>query len=188
MGEQDKATKKIFSKKKKSLIAAVLLMLLVVALVILSIRNLKSPAVGSIQQSPTTQAEKTIPFSQPGSYKGKYVSFTYPAHFKAEPTRLTGSYLETADYGSTDQTSKHINVGVSKSSINSDGGVSFRRLRPELYKEISSSRGVEFTKIDGTEDTFFMEHNGLLASVSTTAPSASLNGETTFVSSSLKWR
>jgi hypothetical protein len=154
----------------------------------LTIRNLKAPAVGSIDQTPPSKAEATDPYAQPGTFNGKYVSFKYPAHFKAVPSKLSGSYLEVASFHGVDTTGKQINVGVLHGSFNTESAISFRRQHKELYKENTSNLGLEFTRIDGTEDTFFLEHNGLLASVSATAPYNNQAGDAIFVASGLKWR
>jgi hypothetical protein len=173
---------------KRKLTIVVLLILVGGLVIFLVVKGLKAPAQGSLSQTPPSKAEKTVAFSQPGTYKGKYVSFTYPAHYKPAPTKLTGTYLELASYSSTDQTFKEINVGVYSGTISNDSGVSLRRLNKNSYKETTSARGVEFTKADGSEDTFFLEHNGLMASVSTTGPDAVSSGETLYIASSLHWR
>jgi hypothetical protein len=173
--------------KRPRVFIPLLLLVIAVAVVVIAVKNMSSPAQGSITQTPPNQAETIDPYAQSGTYKGKYITFNYPAHYKAVPAKLTGSYLEVADYHTTDSSAKQINVGVSRGSIDGDSGTVFRRQHKELYKENDSRFGVEFTRIDGTEDTFFMEHNGLLTTVSATSPYGGLNGEALFVASSLKW-
>jgi len=179
---------KLKSLKRPKVFIPLAIVILIAAGLILTIRSLKAPAVGSIDQSPPTKAEVTDPYAQPGTFSGKYVSFKYPAHYKAVPSKISGSYLEVASYHSVDITGKQINVGVLRSSFDTESAISYRRQHKELYKENSSSLGLEFTKIDGTEDTFFIEHNGLLASVSATAPYYDQAGDAIFVASGLKWR
>lgn len=173
--------------KKPRLAIPLVIVILIIAAVVLAIMNMNEPAQGSINQTPQAAAEKTDPNAQPGAYRGKYISFSYPARFKAVPDALNGSYLEVNEYHSTDGTGKLINIGVYKGDISTDGGVAYRRLNKKLYRENDSRLGVEFTKVDGTEDTFFIEHNGLLATISATAAGGGLNGEAYFVASSLKW-
>jgi len=165
-----------------------LLIILFAAAVIFSIiKRMNLPAVGSISQQPPAQAEKTDPYAAAGTYRGKYITFSYPAHYKKIPAKLSGSYLEVADYHTTDSTGKQINIGVAPGSLASDSSITYRRQHRELYKESSSSHSLEFTKLDGTEDTFFIEHNNLLASISATAPYNNQAGDALFVASSLKW-
>lgn len=173
--------------KSRRVMIPLLVIAMIIAAAVLAIHNLNSPAQGSINQIPLDTAEKINPYIQPGSYKGKYISFSYPAHYKAVPSRLSGSYLEVADYHSTDVSSKQISIGVYRGSITSDSGFIYRERHKEIYKESDSRLGSEFLKLDGTEDTFFMEHNGLLTTVSATAPYGGLSGEALFVASSLKW-
>lgn len=173
--------------KKPKLAIPLLVVTLVIAAVVMAIHNLNSPAQGSINQTPLATADKTNPYAQPGNYKGKYISFSYPARYKKVPSKLTGSYLEVADYHSTDDSSKQISIGVYRGDFSSDSGFIYRQRHKELYKENDSRLGSEFLKLDGTEDTFFIEHNGLLTTISTTAPYGGITGETLFVASSLKW-
>jgi len=160
---------------------------LLIVFVFITVRNMSEPAEGNIQQIPLAQAEKVEPFAQPGSFKGKYISFKFPAHYKRIPATLSGSYLEVDSYHSTDTTGRQINIGVAKGSIASDAGVSFRRQHKELYKENTSNIGLEFSKLDGTEDSFFIEHNDMLATISATAPYDNQAGDALFVASGLKW-
>lgn len=172
----------------KKILIPLLALVLAVGLLIWIIHGLNAPAEGSISQTPPSQAQKADPYAQPGTFNGKYLSFQYPAHFKLINTKITGSYLETVGYSSTDQSGREINVGVYQGSVASDSGVVYRRQHPELYKETDSQLGLEFVKLDGTEDTFFLQHDGLIATVSATAPNANLNGEAYYVASSLQWK
>ena len=174
-----------FFKTPKVVLAIVLIIMAMGGIVIA--KNLSAPAQGSVAQTPPSQAETIQPYGQPGAFRGKYVAFNFPAHFKPVPTKLSGNYLEVADYHATDESAKQINVGVTPGDINADSGVVYRRQHKELYRETDSKLGVEFTKLDGTEDTFFMGHGGLLASVAATAPYGGLAGEALYVASSLKW-
>ena len=166
---------------------SLLLIFALLAAAIAIIKNLTAPAVGSISQTPPAQTQPSDPFAQPGTYTGKYISFKYPPHFKKIPSKITGSILEVADYHSLDLTGKQISVGVYRGSIASSSDIQYRRQNSGIYKENDSQKWVEFTKADGTEDTFFLEHSGLLASVSATAPNGGLGNEALFVASSLKW-
>lgn len=160
---------------------------LAAGLVILVVHNMSSPAEGSIDQTPPSQAETAAPYSQPGRYKGKYVSFAYPAHFKISPSKPGAQDLETVFLSSTDVSGRHIAVEVRKGSLADDSDALYRQRSPSLYQQTSSRLGLEFTKKDGTDDTFFIAHGDMVASISASAPSNILNGEAQFVASSLKW-
>jgi hypothetical protein len=175
-----------FLKRPKFIIPLVMAILIVAALVS-TIRNLNAPAVGSFNQTPPSEGEIIDPYGQTGIYTGEHISFKYPPHYKSVPAKLSGDYIEVVDYHTTDSTGKQINVGVAPGSLASDSGISYRRQHKELYRENDSQLGVEFTKLDGTEDTFYIEHSGLLATVSATAPYNNQAGDAVFVASSLKW-
>jgi hypothetical protein len=176
-----------FIKRPKAIVPLVIIGLLALA-VVMAVKNLNAPAEGTISQTPASQAEKIAPYSQPGAYKGRYVSFTYPAHYKISPSKLSGSYLEVASLGAADISGKRITVGVYRGNLKDDGNVSFRRKYPNLYHETSSKIGLEFRRTDSTEDTFFISHNGMIASVSATTPGASQDNDALFVASSLQWK
>jgi hypothetical protein len=144
--------------------------------------------VGTLSQAPQSQAQKVVPYSQPGTYKGKYISFTYPAHYRATASKLTGNYLEIANYTSTDQNFQSISVGVYRGLLSTDGSVNYRQQHPELYSHTTSKLGIEFVKLDGTEDTFFLQHNDLLVTVSVTSTYKNLGTDALFVASGLHWR
>ncbi|HXY18003.1 MAG TPA: hypothetical protein VEH48_01105 [Candidatus Nitrosopolaris sp.] len=173
--------------KSKYAIPGVIL-LVIVGLIVLVVRSLSAPAVGSVSQTPPSQSQPTVPYNQPGTYKGQYVSFSYPAHYRPTPTGLSGSYLETVVYSSTDQSQKKIDVGISKGSPSTDGSVIYRQQHPELYRENTSAIWLEFIKLDGTEDTFFLQHGNLEASVSVSSPYGDLGSDALYVASSLRWR
>lgn len=165
-------------------------LIMAVAVLVLAgavIHNLKAPSVGSINQTPPAQAERTDPYAQPGTYSGKYVSFRYPAHYKQVPAKLAGTNLEVADYHTTDISGKQISVAVYPGSYGTESGISWRRQHKDIYIETDSQKWIEFTKTDGTEDTFYIEHSGLLASVAMTAPYGDQSGDGLFAASSLKW-
>ncbi len=173
---------------KRIIIPAVIILVIAGVLAVI-VHNLNAPAEGTLSQTPPNQqAYKPAPYSSPGTYNGKYISFVYPAHFKPVPGKLTGDTLETVEYTSTDNSARHIDVAVDKGSVDADSGVVYRRQHPELYKQSSSQQWLEFTRVDGTEDTFFIQHGEYEATVSATAPNANLNGEALYVASGLKWR
>lgn len=179
---------RLSSIRRPKVYVPVVIILAAAAVLIVVIRNMTAPAIGSIDQMPSAQAEKTDPYAQPGTYHGKYIAFRYPAHYKAVPSKLTGSSLEVVDYHATDTTGKQISVSVYRDSLANDSNISFRRQHKDLYIENDTQKWIEFTKKDSTEDSFFFEHSGLVASVSATAPYANQAGDGLFAASSLQWR
>ena len=175
-------------RRHPKLIAFIALAVFLILLVLLVVRGLTGPAEGTLSQTPPSQAQKVIPYRQPGTYKGKYITFTYPEHYRPTTSKLSGSYLEVANYTSTDQSFKNMAVGVYKGSLSSDGSLNYRQQHPELYSHTTSKLGIEFVKLDGTEDTFFLQHNDLLATVSVTSQYKNLNSDALYVASGLHWR
>jgi len=160
-----------FLKRPKVFIPLLIIILLVIA-VVLAVRNLTAPAVGTINQTPMPKAEITDPYASTGKYSSKYLSFTYPAHYKKIPAAKSGNYLEVADFYATDHSGKQISVGLIKESIGSDSGIAYRKAHPELYRQEPRTRlgAVVFSKLTGDERTAYIAERDRVVSVSVTAP------------------
>jgi hypothetical protein len=189
--EIDQARKTPIYKKPKLLIPILIIGLLIVA-TILAVKNLNAPAEGTINQTPPLSAEKQDPYANPANYAGKYVSFTYPAHYKKVPTQVTGNYLEVVGFYATDQSGKQISVGVLKEGINEDSGVKLRRQQSNKYREQPRTQsGVVIFKstASGNESTAYIPHGDKVATVSLTSPPGwNLDSDLQTVLSSLKWK
>src|SRR6478609_6352004 len=135
--------------KRPKVLVPIILLLVAVIIMVLVIKNMTAPAVGSIEQTPAAKAEVVDPYSKTGNFRGKYVSFNYPARFKKVPSKLTGSYVEVVDYHSTDSNGKLISVGILPGSISNSGDIQFRRQQKSVYTENDTQKWVEFTKNDG---------------------------------------
>src|SRR3954454_23868209 len=98
------------SLKRPKVFVPLLVVLILISAAILAVHNLNAPAVGQISQQPPAKAERIDPYANPGSYAGKYLSFTYPAHYKVVPSQKTGALLDVVSLYATDQTSKQISV------------------------------------------------------------------------------
>jgi hypothetical protein len=181
-----KAKRRWWRQPKKIII--ILVVLIVLGALVSIVNGLHSPAVGSINQTPPAHAEVIDPYSQPGTYNGKYISFTYPPHYKITPSKPSGNLIEVAEYHSTGLTFTQINVAVQRENLNDDSGLIYRQKHPELYSQNSSKIGLEFKKLDGTEDTFFLQHDGLVATVSVTSPGGNTGTDALFVGSGLHWK
>lgn len=177
---------RIFKFKKSLIIIAVIA--LAVGAIVLITKNLSAPAIGSVVQTPSSKPEVVNLSAQPGKYNGKYISFPYPAHYQLTPAVLSGSYLEVANYHFIGAVSRQMNVGVYKGDLYTDGSVDYRQKHPDLYRKNTSSLGIEFSKLDGSEDTFFLSHNDLLTSISEIGPTAKTDNDALFVASSLHWK
>ncbi len=166
--------------------------LITAVIIIVVIRNMSAPAVGSLNQTPPAKQEIVDPYKEPATYSGKSISFTYPAHYKIAPVKAGAGYQDAVNYISIDHTNKQISVSVSKDSLGNSSGVSFRKAHPELYVEARTRYGLSFTsttKAAEAESTSFIQHGELLASVSLTGPSGTdLTGDTSTILSSLQWR
>ncbi len=179
-----------FGRKSKILLSVGLVLLAVVVPIYMTVKNLNAPAQGSINQTPPDKTERLDPYAQPAVYRGKYISFTYPAHYKKVPSALTGSYLEVFSLYATDQTGKQIIVGVQKGGLSDNSGISYRRAHPELYIEEPRTRAaITFTSKTLPEKVSFLEHAGLLANVSITSQGdPDLDQDLQTVLSSFSWK
>jgi hypothetical protein len=183
---------KVANIKRPKVFIPIILLLVIVLAVILTVRNLNAPAVGTITSQPPAKSEVVDPYSHPNTYDGKYVSFTYPAHYKPIPSPKSGSYLETAGFYGTNQTSKQISVGVLKESINDDSGVKLRQQETDTYTQDprTASGVMVFSRTaNGSERTAFVPHGDKVASISLTAPPGwDLNEDLQTILLSLKWK
>jgi hypothetical protein len=180
-----------FKSHKKGLGVTILIVVLFGALVA-GIKNLNAPAVGSISQRPSSKAEVIDPYAQPTSYNGKYLSFTYPAHYRQVPAQKSASYLEVVNFYATNQTGKQISIGVIRESINDDSGVALRKKQPQTYtQEPRTKTGalVFSSTASGSEKTAFVSYQDKVATVSVSAPPGwDLTSDLETILSSLKWK
>jgi hypothetical protein len=181
--------KRPFLKYKKTSITLLVLVLLVGGIVTF-VHALNAPAVGSLNQTPPAKAEVVDPYAEPGNYKGKYLGFDYPAHYRKTDTKTSGSYLEVVNYYSTDHTQKSISVGVMKGSLDSESGISFRKSHPETYTaEARTKDSVAFdSKTGGNERTVYVQHGEYIANISVSTPNGQdVATDSQFIVSSLRW-
>jgi len=107
---------------------------------------------------------------------------------------VTGNYLEVFDLHGTDHTAKDLAIGVRRGSLAEDSGVKLRRLQADQYQEaplrLADATGIVFTKrASDFEQTAFVAHGDLVASISLTDPNpADLTGEFSDIVKSLHWR
>jgi hypothetical protein len=180
------------SNRRLKLILPIIAILVLVAVVVLIVKNMNGPAEGTVAYK--SQSEPPIkPASlTPKKYDGKYVSFTYPEHYKVVASPPTnGGYVEIISLDNTDHTGKYISVGVIKENIMNDSGIGYRKAHPELFKQtVSTADKIVFLGIGATaEQTGFIGHNGLVATVSITANGKrDLNADFNTIADSLQWK
>jgi hypothetical protein len=158
-------------KKKLKYIIPLFILIVLGIITTLFIKNMNGPAQGSVAYTASNQS--TIKPATPSSkkYNGQQISFTYPEHYKIVPSQQSKGYLDIISLNNTDHSGKYISIGVIKENLTNDSGINYRRIHPELYKQIaSSSEKVVFDSISGkSERTAFIAHNGLVSTVSFTA-------------------
>ncbi len=155
------------------------------------IRNFNSPAVGSINQTPASTNSTKIKSVGNSSYSGKYITLRYPANFELFPTTKDPSYFDVVSLFSNDHLGTHISIGVYQATLANDSGVNYRRLHPEIYKILSqTTSSLVFVDIkNGQEQTGYLAHNGLMASVSVTSNSKQdLSADYSAVANNLVWK
>jgi hypothetical protein len=179
------------NRRRWKFIAAVVILLLIIAPVAVFIKNMNGPAQGAVAYTSPSQPANEPASSQPKNYDGKFISITYPDHYKIVPSQQSNGYKETISLTDTDHSGKYITIGVLKESLNNDSGISYRRSHPELYKIIAS--GADKAIFSGTssaaEMTGFIAHEGYVATISITANGQrDLTEDFNTLSNSLTWK
>ena len=146
------------------------------------LKTLNAPSVGTVnlQTSQTMVGNKTPVV--PIKYKGSYISFTYPARYRALTTKNTSSLLQINDFYSSDKTEISIAIGVTREVISNDSGVYLRQHEPQIYQPLPSAAGtLNFVSTnngqEGYERDEFIVHSNLVASIVITAPSQETVGQ-----------
>jgi hypothetical protein len=189
MTEEAKQTTK---SKRPKFILAILVLLVIAAVVALIIKNMSGPAEGSISNTPVNQsAIKPGENNQPKKYDGQYISFNYPSHYATAPSQKSSGYLEIASLINTDHSGKYVSIGVLKESLGNDSGINYRKGHPQIYKVISSTpdKIVFSGAAQGSEQTGFFAHGGLVTTISVTASGTrNLQDDFNAISNSLSWK
>jgi hypothetical protein len=176
----------------KKFILPFLAFLAAAALIALAVKNLGGPAEGSVANTSTTEnAVKSNAKTEPKKYDGQYISLSYPALYAAAPIQKSGGYLEIASLISTDHSGKYVSLGVLRETLSNDSGINYRKSRPQIYKVVSSSTDkIVFSgAAQGSEQTGFFAHNGLVTTVSVTANgSRDLKDDFNMIANSLAWK
>jgi hypothetical protein len=182
---------KFVTKRRLKLGLLILGILTLGSVVVLVIKNMNGPAQGTVAyQNPNQPAIKPTQ-TTPSKYDGKFISFNYPTHYKIVPSQKSAGYLEVISLNSTDHSGKYVSVGILRETLTNDSGLNHRKAHPELYKLTSSTPNkVVFVGTGNeAEQTGFVAHNGLVATVSLTAIShKDLNEDFNIIVNSLHWK
>ena len=177
--------------RRRKLLKPLVVLMAVILILSLVIHNLKSPAIGTINQTPPDKAETQDPYATPMKLTGEYISYSVPAHYRKVASTTTGSYLQVDAFYATDQSQKQISVGVSKEDLNTDTGFSLRKQHPATYTQEPMTRSGAYifdSSADGAEKTAFVSHGAYVASISLTAPAGwDLSQDLQTILSGLKW-
>jgi hypothetical protein len=179
------------SKRKLKLTLSIVGVSLVVLAVVLFVRSINGPAQGSIASVSQNQAAIRQTSLSSKKYDGRYVRFTYPAHYKIVPSQQSSGYLEIVSLDNTDHSGKYISIGVLREALSNDSGVNYRKAHPELYKQVAatSDRVVFDGTAEKSEKTGFLAHGGLVTTLSITANgSRDLSEDFNTIASTLEWK
>jgi hypothetical protein len=190
MGEEK--SKKAKSRRRFRIILPLFFLLLIMAAIGLFVKNMNGPAEGTVAYKSQSEPPIKPTSSTPKKYDGKYIGFTYPEHYKvvAKPP-TNGGYLEIISLDNTDHTGKYISVGVIRENIMNDSGVGYRKGHPELFKQtLASPDKIVFAGTStSAEQTGFLAHNGLVATISVTANGQrDLSADFNTIVNSLSWK
>jgi hypothetical protein len=179
-------------KLKLKLIIPLLIVGILVVAAVLFVKNMNGPAEGTVAYKSQSEPPIKPTSSTPKKYDGKYISFTYPEHYKVAASPPTnGGYLEIISLSNTDHSGKYVSIGVLRESLTNDSGVNYRKGHPELFKQtVSAPYKIVFTGIGATaEQTGFIGHNGLVTTVSITANGKrDLSQDFNIIANSLIWK
>lgn len=181
-----------FVTKKSLKIGLPVLVLAVIGVIIFVIfRNMNGPAEGMVAQAPPTSEDTNNSPAKPGKYDGKYISLSFPAYYKITPSQKNGGYLEVVNLSNTNHSGKYVSIGVLRESLQNDSGYNHRITYPGIYKQVSASaNSAVFTSTqNGSEQTGFFAHGGLVVSISLTANgNITLAADYNAIAESLQWK
>lgn len=151
-----------------------LIVALIAAAIIMAMRNLNSPAVGTVT---TPGAKPATGSAQPASstdksYSDKSITFEYPANFYVAAPQSNSGFIDIAKLISARRHDQFASISLFEGSINDNPGVTYRRQSPRLYRMVSDTPdSIVFAKTDGSEYTGFLQRGKYEASVSFTSDS-----------------
>jgi hypothetical protein len=182
-----------WSRRRKIIAILILITAILIGGIIVIIKILNSPAVGTITPTVTQSSGAATVSTKPSNFSDKYISFTYPGNLEVLPIKKGVGYLDVVNLYSndTDHSSEHVAISIMSETLANDSGVNYRRTHTELYKEQPSTANmVTFTSTaNGYEKTAYIIHGDQLTSVSVTAPgNKDLSSDFVMIINSLKWK
>lgn len=170
-----------------------LVVAVIVGVIIVIIKILNSPAIGTVIPTATQSSNTTTTSNEPINFSDKYISFTYPGNLEVIRSQKSAGVLDVINIysNSNDHSNEHVAISVVREAVANDSGISYRRAHKELYKEQAGSSGaILFTKTSsGNEKTAYIVHGDLLASVSLTVPgSKDLSKDFAMILNSFLWK
>jgi hypothetical protein len=182
-----------WSRRRKIIAILTLIAAILVGGIIVIIKILNSPAVGTIAPTVTQPTSTTAASNKTGGFSDKYISFTYPGNLEVLPIKKGVGYMDVVSLYSndTDHSSEQVAISIMSEALANDPGVNYRRTHTELYKEQPSTANmVTFTSTaNGYEKTAYITHGNQLTSVSVTAPgNKDLSSDFAMIINSLKWK
>lgn len=146
--------------------------ILAAILIFIAIHNMNSPAEGTVTQNNFDNLNQTTPDRSPKHYSDQFISFSYPSGYEMAPADKSTGLLDMVNLISSNRRDKYVAIGVVKETLDSDSGVNYRRLHPDIYKTVGQNpTSVVYSKLDSTEYTGFIAHGDKVASISFTSVS-----------------
>lgn len=162
-----------FFKRPRAFIPIIVILLLV-TVVVMSFRNMNSPAEGTVTTASQTDnpSQSSAPTGDKHFADG-FMNFNYSYKYSPETVQKQSGYLDAVRLASSSPRDKFINIGAYVGSLKNDSGVYYRQTHPDIYKTVSSGQGqVIFEKADNTEYTGFIQKGAHLITISLTTNSA----------------
>jgi uncharacterized protein (UPF0333 family) len=182
---------KLKPKRKFKLLFTGAILILIIIAIAFFIKSMNGPAEGTITYASSKQSIQKPTQTAAHKYDGKYISFTYPAHYKVVPSQQSSGNLEIVSLDNTDHTGKYISIGVLKEVLTNDSGVNYRKLHPDLYKQLTSApdKIVFIGTAQAAEQTGFLAHNGYVVTISVTANgNRDLTEDFNTIANNLNWK
>jgi hypothetical protein len=177
--------------KRPKVILSLVVILLVLTAIVTALRNLNSPAHGTVAtQNTASQPAATSSLKENKEYSGAAITFSFPSKFEISPSTKSPGYLDSVSLITSDRRDEYAAISVTKDTFDTDSGISYRRNHPDLYKtNLKSSNSIVFTKLDSTELTGFFQYGDKLASVSLTSVAGKdMSADYVVIADSLQWK
>lgn len=201
--------------KPKKMVKKTILFIAVAAVLfsVTMVWRMQKPSQGIVKQGPAQTSSAATQSKEKIRLDGKYLSFAYPSSYasaekpedavaqdqktqEAKPDSFKQSAFLTS-YTATSSKKIAVSVEAVKSGILEDNtSFKFRVSSPKLYTqsmaEVNGEKIILFTRSEDIhEQSFFMKHNGLVASIvlsSANADLESMKEELTAVAASVEWK